>query len=1036
LTKSDSRLEARLRELETENLKLRAELDAAHADAVALQRARRLLDLAEGLMQAGIAEYTPADQQITWSQELYRIFEREPQHGPLDFEQLARSILPEDGREPYIDMAQAITKSKAFRQEFSVQLQNGVIKRLNCLGFGERREDGSLSKVFMIVEDVTERYSAERERRFSEDKFTHVFQSSPDGVIVASLPEGIILEVNDTFCEVTGYSREDVIGKTALELNLWVHAEDRDVYLRGLDAGGIDNMPIQFRMRDQRTVNTLMSARVIEIQNERMVVGHIRDITDYAKALAELAASEERFAKAFGESPGAASIHRMADGVVLGVNRRFEAYTGRPEQQVIGKSIHDLGLWVNEDDRTAFMRELASRGHVDGMEADLRRRDESTFPALISATLMEFGGERCAIWFLLDMTAVLQAEHRLALALDANPDSALLERLSDGHLLRVNRGFTEMTGWRRNEVEGRSVLDIGFWDDPERRDEFVEQLREQRQVRSFETHFRRQDGTTFLGRATAGLLDTEEEETAVVNIADITAEEAAKSSLRESELKFATLFRSSPAAISIVRRDDFTLLDANDTWHALFGSPGEPLAGLAENAEFWTDLADYAELHSRIQEHDTVTEFETRLQTKDGRTMPVLMSATRSHIGGVACALLYAIDVSEIKKIEEQLRQSQKMEAIGQLAGGIAHDFNNLLGGISGFAELVLLEQDDMQQVQEYGRQIIKATGRAADLTNQLLLFARRGPLQLRPVELHNVINSAVALLERSLDRRVEIVRLLEAPSGLVLGDEAQLENALINMCINAQDAMPDGGTITIATKLVDVDEAFCTRQNTNIVPGEHLRLSVSDTGVGIPRDLLENIFEPFFTTKGAGRGTGLGLAAVYGTVNSLNGGIEVTSKPGEGAAFHLYLPVCEERRQPGRPRETQLVMGSGIVMVVEDESALRTLLQDMLRRLGYTAVPACDGVEALEIYRERGAEVDLVLLDLNMPRMNGQTAFAELKQINPNVRVLLMSGYTQSTELEQLVRAGAAGHVRKPFDLADLSRQISRALSNTLSLR
>jgi CheY-like chemotaxis protein len=232
------------------------------------------------------------------------------------------------------------------------------------------------------------------------------------------------------------------------------------------------------------------------------------------------------------------------------------------------------------------------------------------------------------------------------------------------------------------------------------------------------------------------------------------------------------------------------------------------------------------------------------------------------------------------------------------------------------------------------------------------------------------------------------------------------------------------------------VDEEFCAGQNTNIAPGAHLRLSVSDTGVGIPEELLEKIFEPFFTTKGAGRGTGLGLAAVYGTVNSLKGGIEVDSHPGEGTTFHLYLPVCEERRQPGRPRNTKLVMGTGTVMVVEDEPALRTLLQDMLSRLGYTPVPACDGIEALEVYRERDGDVDLVLLDLNMPRMNGQSAFAELKKLNSNVRVLLMSGYTQSTELEKLERAGAAGHVRKPFDLADLSLQISRALSKTLSLR
>lgn len=1036
MPKSDSGLERRLRELEAENLKLRAELDAARADGIALQRARRMLDLAEGLMQAGIAEFSPDDEQLTWSQELYRIFERDPQHGPLNFDQLARIMVPERGRRPRLSISEAVGGGQSFRQEFSVELPSGHVKRLNCLGFGEHRPNGSLSKVFMILEDVTERFRAERERSFSEDKFTQVFQSSPDGVIVVSLPDGEILEVNDTFCEVTGYARDEVIGKTALELNLWVHAEDRDLYLREVERGGFDNLPIQFRMKDQHTVNTLMSARVIEIQGQRMVVGHVRDITDYAKALAELAASEERFAKAFGESPGAASIHRMADGVVLGVNRRFEEYAGYAEDEVIGRSIDALELWVNEEDRTAFMRELASRGHVDSMEASLRRRNQSTFPALISATLMEFGGERCAIWFLLDMTAVRQAEHRFALALDANPDSALIERLTDGCVLRVNRGFTEMTGWRRNEVEGKSALQIGFWDDAGRREEFVEELRAQGQVRSFETHFRRRDGSTFLGRATAGLLATEQEESAVVNIADITTEEAAKSSLRESEQKFATLFRSSPAAIGIVRRDDFTLLDANDTWHDLFGPPGQPHVSLADNGDFWVNEGDCEELHGQLARQDTVREFESRLRTKDGHIIPVLVSATRSHIGGVACALLYLSDISEIKKIEEQLRQSQKMEAIGQLAGGIAHDFNNLLGGISGFAELVLLEREDMDQIQGYARQIIKATGRAADLTNQLLMFARRGPLQLRPVDLHNVIHSAVALLERSLDRRVEIARHIEAASGLVLGDEAQLENALINMCINAQDAMPEGGTISIKTTLVEVDDSFCAHQSTNIAPGTHLKLSVSDTGVGIPEDVRDNIFEPFFTTKGAGRGTGLGLAAVHGTVSSLNGAIEVDSEPGRGTTFHLYLPVCEERRRPGRPRETQLVMGSGTVLVVEDESALRTLLQDMLSRLGYTPLPACDGVEALEIYRDKGDEVDLILLDLNMPRMNGQSAFAELKRLDPAVRVLLMSGYTQSVELEQLQRAGAAGHVRKPFDLAELSLQISRALSNTLSLR
>ncbi len=388
-------------------------------------------------------------------------------------------------------------------------------------------------------------------------------------------------------------------------------------------------------------------------------------------------------------------------------------------------------------------------------------------------------------------------------------------------------------------------------------------------------------------------------------------------------------------------------------------------------------------------------------------------------------------DVTETHQLQERLRQSEKMEAVGQLAGGVAHDFNNQLTGIVGFAELLRYEASGNAELAHYADNIMVAARRAADLTSKLLAFARKGKFLATDIDVHRLVVEVVSLLRHSIDKRIEIHQHLNADPPCTLGDPTQIQNALLNLALNACDAMSNGGVLTFATDIVHRDDEWCREQPFDVLPGDFVRLSVGDTGAGIAQADLRRIFEPFFTTKAPGKGTGMGLAAVYGTVKNHHGAVVVESSLTRGSTFTLYLPLHKEPPAEQTVKQSTRA-GNGPsrrVLVVDDEYLVLEMALSLLRKLGHEAVGARNGKEAVEVFGREHDSIDLVILDLAMPVMAGPEAFARMRAIAPSAKVVIASGFSRDGAAQKLLDDGAVAFVQKPFRREELARAMDEAL-------
>jgi signal transduction histidine kinase len=378
--------------------------------------------------------------------------------------------------------------------------------------------------------------------------------------------------------------------------------------------------------------------------------------------------------------------------------------------------------------------------------------------------------------------------------------------------------------------------------------------------------------------------------------------------------------------------------------------------------------------------------------------------------------------------LEEQLRHSQKMDAVGQLAGGIAHDFNNMLMGIMGASDLLKMRLKDDEEAHEYHQMIRNSSRRAAELTRQLLTFARKQSICSTKVNVHETIVNAVSLLSSTLDKRINITTKLTAKDCIITGDSTQLQNAIMNLGINAAHAMPDGGEIKIETRSMEIHDGQCEAHTFPDSPTPCMEITVSDSGIGIPPENLNKIFEPFFTTKTLGEGTGLGLSAVLGTVQQHQGTINVESEPDRGTIFRINFPVTsadiEHQESSG-----DSVEGSGHILLVEDEPDIQITVKEMLKQLGYDVTVADNGIQGLECFKQAKGKFDLVILDMVMPEMNGKDCFFKLKEIDPAVKVILSSGYANQADMQVMKAAGLDAVMTKPFSSAKLSQTAMRVM-------
>ncbi len=453
-----------------------------------------------------------------------------------------------------------------------------------------------------------------------------------------------------------------------------------------------------------------------------------------------------------------------------------------------------------------------------------------------------------------------------------------------------------------------------------------------------------------------------------------------------------------------------------------------------ESFLFEEDLFDHAQ-RMRKRRHDIAEHYERKWRRKDGQAVWTNVSATpiidgeNQYRGSFAMIL----DLSDRKKLEEQLLQAQKMEAVGQLAGGVAHDFNNILTAIIGFGSLLQAEIDDggdKARLHEYITQILDAANRAADVTKSLLAFSRKQMMNPKPTDLNSLVSGMEKLLSRVIGEDIEITTTLASKDVVCLVDAGQIEQVLMNLTTNARDAMPNGGILNIKTQVVELDEAFL-RSHGYGEPGRYAVLSVSDTGTGVHPDAQAKMFEPFFTTKETGKGTGLGLAMVYGIIKQHKGYITVNSEPGKGTTFDIYLPEsqCKEENIPDRSDETDYRGGTETILVAEDNDELRRLSEIVLTQNGYTVISARDGDDAVNKFIDFKDEIKLVIIDMIMPKKGGKEAYGEMKAVKADMRVLFLSGYTADRLDKETLREKGVFMITKPVSPKELLNKVREVL-------
>jgi two-component system, cell cycle sensor histidine kinase and response regulator CckA len=509
--------------------------------------------------------------------------------------------------------------------------------------------------------------------------------------------------------------------------------------------------------------------------------------------------------------------------------------------------------------------------------------------------------------------------------------------------------------------------------------------------------------------------------------------QAIEKMLRNSERTLLALLESaSQAILTIDPAGRITLANAKTaemfgySREQLLGSPIEVLLPVASRAAHEEHRREYF-ASPRVRPMGIGMVLAGR--RRDGTDFPVEVSLSYVESEEEVFAIAFVTDVTERKKLEEQLLQSQKMEAIGRLAGGVAHDFNNMLTIISGYNRMVLDQLSPMDRLRGFHEEIGKAAERAESLTKQLLAFSRRQLMQPRVIDVNELLGHADKLLRRLIGEDIELILALAPGAGTIRADPGHIEQAVFNLAVNARDAMPRGGRLVIETGRVRLDEIYA-RTHTGVKPGDYVMIAVSDTGTGMDAETRGHIFEPFFTTKEQGKGTGLGLPMVYGTVKQSEGDIWVYSEPGRGTTFKLYFPQTNENPETLASVESpRAARGTETLMVVEDEDSVRELVATMLRQAGYTVLGATGAEQAVEIWASHKSPIAMLITDVVMPYVSGRQLAGQLLESHPDLKILFLSGYTENSVVHNGVLDAGVNFLAKPFSQEQLARKVREVL-------
>lgn len=510
---------------------------------------------------------------------------------------------------------------------------------------------------------------------------------------------------------------------------------------------------------------------------------------------------------------------------------------------------------------------------------------------------------------------------------------------------------------------------------------------------------------------------------------DITARSQPEEAISHHEELLQLFVKHTPAAVAMCDRQ-MKYICYSDRWAQDYGLGEESLVGCC-HYDLFPDLpAHWKKEHQRCFDGEVIENDVESFPRKDGSVDWVRreLCPWRHRSGDIGGLIMFTEVITEKKRLEDRLHQSQKMESIGTLAGGIAHDFNNLLMGIQGRTSLISFDLEPSHPHAEHIKAIEDSIRGGANLTKQLLGFARGGKYEVRPIDINALLLESAKMFGRT-KKEIHIHTRLAKQPPIVSADRRQIEQVLLNLYINAWQAMPDGGDLYLETRIVTLDEAYCIPYQ--VKPGSYAKVSVADTGIGMDESIRQQIFDPFFTTKDKDRGTGLGLASAYGIITNHAGIITVNSQVGRGTLFKIYLPITEKKINRAVPTGTGLVRGSETILLVEDEELVVQVGQALLERLGYRTIVAKDGKQAVDTILKKGNEIDLVILDLIMPEMGGAKAFNLIRKIQPAMPVILSSGYSLNDQANAIMRIGCNGFIQKPFTLSELSQKIRNVLDD-----
>jgi two-component system cell cycle sensor histidine kinase/response regulator CckA len=762
-------------------------------------------------------------------------------------------------------------------------------------------------------------------------------------------------------------------------------------------------------------------------------------------SLRRAAASEGRY-RALMEQANDAILILEPGHRVLEANLRAEQLLGRPRSDIVGRYYAEFVMPAEQADSARLQEQLLTDGTLRVEQRQMMRADGTRVSVEVSASVVRLGEESAVFVILRDITereraesALLAAQQRLQHVVSSSP-AVLYSLRVDGESLIptwVSQNIIRLSGYTPEENRGAE-----WWAErlhPEDRERVLAQiptlLSEGYVAREY--RFRHKDGTyRWISDEQRLLLGPAGKPVEVVGTwSDVTPRKEAELRLSESEEQYRLLFDSNPHPMAVFDRDTFAFLAVNDASLRHYGySREEYLAMTVEDIRAPGEGPALAVQFDpgRPQEPTSSSVFyhSTKHRKRDGSVIEVEVAASPLTFRGRPAWLALVSDVTERHSLEAQLLQSQKMESMGRLAGGIAHDFNNLLGIITGYGGLLRKRVSADPHLVRYVDDIVKAAERAAGLTRQLLAFSRKQVLQPQILDLNVVVAETEKMLRRLIGEDIQLVTVYDDHLGAVKADPGQMDQVLMNLAVNARDAMPQGGRLTIETGNVTLDRAYAG-QHAGVEPGQYVMLAVSDTGHGMAPEVQARVFEPFFTTKEPGKGTGLGLATVHGIVKQSGGHIWVYSEPDQGTSFKIYLPRVDASAagaEPSAPSEP-LPHGSETILLVEDEASLRDLIRETLESAGYTVLQARHGVEALQVCERHPSAVHLLLTDVVMPLMSGRKLAEEVRTSRPDIRVLYMSGYTDDAVVLHGVLAADIAFLQKPFTAERLARLVREVL-------